>query len=229
MRYIVTGRVHPERADIFFNISTIEPPTGGSIAIHCEASQLTVILENQDIDGARSAFLMAEHIAQTLVSSLGFARGTGYAVELLQVIEETGAVHVFGTRVQELFFDACDVKFDEARTLCAKDIPFRMALTDYSAALRDSFRCASLCYRSIEAIKSAFAGGSDSEKWVSMHAALGTTRDEIEGAVKAFADPIRHGDWADYRPTNSGQRLLMLQVTRDTLDRYLNWKLSKSG
>ena len=127
MRYIVTGRVHPERADVHFNIPTMEPATGGSISVHCEASQLTVVLENQDIDGARSAFLMAEQVAQTFISSLGFSLGTGYVVELLQVIEETGAVHVFGTRVQELIFEAFDVKFNEPATgftgACAPGAP----------------------------------------------------------------------------------------------------------
>lgn len=224
MKYLAIGRIHPERADVNIKIPPMRPATGGEISIYCEASQLTVTLVDQPVDGYIAAYILAEHIAQSVVSALGYALATGYVVELVEVIEDSGAVHVFGTRAQELMFDPFEPKFSQAVNVVGSDIAFRMAIADYSTALRDSFRCASLCFRAIEAIKSAFDGDSDAKKWANMHISLGTTRGNIDTDVKAFADPIRHGDWANIPSTSSEQRLRMLSVTRDVLDRYLNFR-----
>jgi hypothetical protein len=224
MRYIVTGRVHPERANVIITCPPWQPAGGGEIFVHCEASQLTVILTDQPVDGYIAAFILAEHVAQAVVSALGFALATGYVVELVQVTEDSGAVHVFGVRSPDLIYEPYEPMFAAAAKLVGSDIPFRMALADYANALRDSFDCASLCFRAIEAIKSAFGPGSDADQWTRMHAALGTTRAAIDTEVKAFADAVRHGDWANFRATTAVQRLAMLKVTRDVLERYVHFR-----
>src|SRR5262249_27372249 len=163
------------------------------ITVTCEASQLTVVLKDAPVDGYIAAFLMAEHVAQAVVSALGFSLATGYSIELVQVIEESGAVHVFGVRAPELMFQPYEPVFIAATELSKRDVFFRMALVDYTRAFRDSLGCGAYCYRTIEAIKSAFGPGEDSQLWLSMHASLGTRREEIEDVVKVFADPVRHG------------------------------------
>jgi hypothetical protein len=224
MKYFATGRVHPERADVNITTPPWRPPGGGEISVHCESSQLTVILSDPSVDGYIEAFLLAQHVAESVVSALGFAMATGYVVELVQLVEESGAVHVFGVRASELMYQPYEPVFAAATTLVRGDVAFRMAVVDYANAVRSSILCAPLCFRAIEAIKSAFGPGSDAEQWARMHAALGTSRTSIEDDVKAFADPIRHGVWSNFRPTNALQRLAMVKVTRDVLHRYLRYR-----
>ena len=224
MKYVVTGVVHPERANVNISHPPMHPSTGGEIAIRCEASQLTIVLTDQPVDGYIAAFILAEHLAQAVISALGFSLATGYVVEIVQVIEESGEAHVFGVRTPDLVFDMHEETFTASANLVANDFAFRMALADYVNALRDSYRCASLCFRAIEAIKSGFGPGKDGEQWNRMHAALGTSRNTIDTDVKAFADAVRHGDWANLIPTNAQQRLDMLRVTRDVLARYLRFR-----
>jgi hypothetical protein len=72
MKYIATGRVHPERADV--NIPTTppwRPAGGGEISVHSESSQLTVTLTDPPVDGYVEAFLLAQHVAESVVSALG--------------------------------------------------------------------------------------------------------------------------------------------------------------
>ena len=86
MKYVVTGVVHPERANVNISHPPMHPSTGGEIAIRCEASQLTIVLTDQPVDGYIAAFILAEHLAQAVISALGFSLATGYVVEIVQVI-----------------------------------------------------------------------------------------------------------------------------------------------
>ena len=96
MRYVVTGRVHPERADISFSHIQWQLPGGGTAAASCESSQITLVLDAPSIDGWITAFLAGEQLAGIVVGALGFALGSGYSLELIQVTEEDGTPHVFG-------------------------------------------------------------------------------------------------------------------------------------
>jgi len=183
-----------------------------------------VVLKDAPVDGYVAAYLMAEHVAQAVVSALGFSLATGYSVELVQLVEESGSVHVFGVRTPELMFTPHEPVFVAAMELSKRDVFFRMALVDYARAFRDTLGCGAYCYRAIEAIRSAFGPGEDSQLWPKMHASLGTRREEIETVVKVFADPVRHGDWSRLPTTNSTQRAAMLRVTRDVLEKYLKFR-----
>src|SRR5687767_6900817 len=124
MRYTVTGRVHPERADVRIAPYAWTHPDGHEVVISCEASQLTVHLNNTRIDGHISAFVTAEHVAQAVVSALGFSMATGYTVELIQVVEESGAIHVFGVRVPDLMFEPHGPVLAAAAELSKRDLFF---------------------------------------------------------------------------------------------------------
>lgn len=56
-----------------------------------------------------------------------------------------------------------------------------------------------------------------------MHTALGTDRATIASTIKDYADPIRHGNWVNAKPTNGQERWKMLQLTRETLVKYLDF------
>lgn len=222
MRYTVFGRVLPERANVWFKPHVWQSSSGDSITVSCDASQLSISADLPSAEGYIDAFIMAEYVAQAIVSALGFALGTGYAVELLQVVTETGESHTFGVRPGNLHFDPSDPVFLQAAELAKKDVFLRLALRDYVRAIGQTLDCAHYCYRAIEAITSAFAE-AHGDGWAKMHETLGTTRHEIEAIIKDYADPVRHGHWSAFKPTTAADRNKMLQLTREILARYLKW------
>jgi len=64
MRYIATGRVHPERADVHIAPCSWTGQDGHEVTVSCEASQITVVLKDAPVDGYVAAYLMAEHVAR---------------------------------------------------------------------------------------------------------------------------------------------------------------------
>ena len=222
MRYVATGRVHPERADISFSQVTFGTPEGGRVIAQCDSSQLTVVLELPQLDGWIAAQIAAEHFAYTIVSAVGFALGSGYSVEVIQVIEEDGTPHVFGVRPGGLEFDPHGPVLGRVLQLAAENLFFRLALRDYVRAIADTTDCATYCYRAIESVKSAFVSQTGIDSWDAMHRTLATDRAAIETRVKRFADPVRHGNWIAAPLTTSAIRLDMLSCTRDILAKYLD-------
>ena len=229
MKYIVTGRVHPERADISFGRIEMQLTGNGVAVATCDASQITITLDVQYLDGWISAYILAGDVANILVGALGFSLGSGYSTELVQVTEEDGTPHVFGVRPtgeepgQTLGFEPYLPAFNRAVQLSGKDVHFRLALRDYLRAITDITDCATYCYRAIEGIKSTFVAKTVLDRWDDMHAALGSNRDEITTTIKDFADPVRHGNWLNAKPTNRFDRWKMLSLTRDILVKYIDY------
>lgn len=221
MNYVVFGKIIPERADVSFARQIWQSAEGDALTISCDSSQITVVADLKTADGYVTAFLMAEQIAEAVVSALGFALGTGYRVELVQIVSAAGDAQTMGVRPGELEFEQHGEVFSKACELCKKDVSFRLAIRDYTTAIGEALDCAHYCYRAIESIRAAFAEGQKDGGWSVMHGKLGTSREEITLHVKGFADPVRHGNWLASRGTSSAQRHKMLQVTRDVLDRYL--------
>ncbi len=227
MKYVATGRIHPERADISFGPIVWRISEQERVKASCASSQVTILLELATIDGYITAHLAAEQFAHIVVGALGFSLGSGYSVELIQITEEDGTPHVFGVRPtcptqgETPGFSPHNDVFNQAFTLANRDVFFRMALRDYLRAINNPVDCGAYCYRSIEAIKSSFSARSRDNGWAAMHASLGTDRSTIESTVKAFADPVRHGNWVGAKPSNTLQRWNMLKLTRDILFKYL--------
>jgi hypothetical protein len=231
MRYVATGRIHPERADIRFTRIEWNIPEYGRVFAQCDASQVTILLDLTSIDGFVTAYITAEHFAHIVVGALGFSLGSGYSVELIQVTEEDGTPHVFGVRpmggipAQTLGFEPHDPVFNRAFTLANQDLFFRLALRDYLRAITDSTDCATYCFRAIESLKSAFVFKTGKDCWQPIHEALGTDRAMIDNTIKTFADPIRHGNWINAKLTDASTRWKMLLLTRDILLKYLEHEL----
>lgn len=228
MKYIVTGRVHPERADISFSRIQLKLPGDGTATASCDASQITVLLEIPSLDGWISAIIAADDIANIIIGSLGFSLGSGYSVELIQVTEEDGTPHVFGVRPEgkkageTLAVEPHIEVFNHALRLASQNIFFRPALRDYLQAITDVTDCATYCYRAIESIKAAFVQKTGNNRWDDMHAALGTDQNVITSTIKDYADPIRHGNCVSARSTDKFKRWDMLELTRNILVKYLD-------
>ena len=229
MRYLVTGRVQPERADINFGRVEMAVRENGKAVVTCDASQVTVVLDIPEVDGWISAMIIAEEVASIIVGGLGFSLGPGYSLELIQVTEEDGTPHVLGVRPgnpekpnETLAFEPHIELFNRALRLAGRDIFFRLAVRDYLQAINDVRDCATYCYRAIESIKSSFAMRSGHDQWDEMHVALGTDRDAITTTIKQYADPVRHGNWVNEKPTDKFIRWRILVLTRDILRKYLD-------
>lgn len=231
-RYIVTGKACPERADINFTQVVWNIPGEGKVTASCEASQITVIVELDYVDGWISALIAAEHFTYIIISALGFSLGSGYSVEIVQIIEEDGASHTLGVRPTgdspdiTLGFTPYDLVFRDAFELANRNIFFRLALRDYCRAINDAIDCPVICYRVIESIKSSFDFRVGKKDWENMHTAIGTDQPTIEDTVKKFADPIRHGNWIEAPTTNKKERWKMLLFTRDILIKFMKYELS---
>ena len=229
-KYVITGRVQPERADISFSRVEMKLMSGDSAVVSCVASQITVVLNAPSLDGWIAATILAEDIATIMVGGLGFALGSGYWVELIQITEENGTPHVMGVRPtnpssgETLGFEQHNEVFNRAFQLAGRNLFFRLAVRDYLLATTEVTDCATYCYRAIESIKSAFVFASGHDRWDEMHTALGTKREEIEKTIRDFADPIRHGNWIDARYTDKYSRWQMLVLTREVLLKYLNYE-----
>lgn len=146
---------------------------------------------------------------------------------MVQVTEADGTAHVFGVRPagepprETLSVDPHQISFNRAFRLSGRDLFFRLGIRDYLRAMTEVADCASYCYRAIEGIKAAYVHKTGNHRWDDMHAALGTTKEEITSTVKVFADPVRHGNWVNLRRTDKFQRWAMLCLTRDILVKYL--------
>jgi hypothetical protein len=113
-------------------------------------------MELKSVGDFVSAHIRAESFTQIVVGALGFSLGSGYSIELIQVVEENGTPHVFGVRPtfgaknETLGFAPHDLIFSSAFQLSNQDVFFRLALRDYLRAIVDSTDCATYCYRAIE-------------------------------------------------------------------------------
>ncbi len=229
-KYVITGRVHPERADVSFGRVGMTLADGSTAFASCDASQLTVYLDAPRLDGWIAAMIVGEQIATIFVGALGFSLGSGYSVEIIQVTEEDGTPHVFGVRPADpesgktLGVDPHIDVFNRAFRLAGQNVFFRLAIRDYLQATTDVTDCATYCYRAVESIKSAFVFESGVDRWDEMHRTLGTDRENITKTIKDFADPIRHGDWINEKYTDKFIRWRMLLLTRDILMKYLDYK-----
>jgi hypothetical protein len=72
MKYICTGRIHPERTDVSFSRIELKFAGGGGAVASCDTSQITVVVEDPSLDGWISARITAEGVANLMVGALGF-------------------------------------------------------------------------------------------------------------------------------------------------------------
>lgn len=229
MHYLCTGHIHPERADVSFSRIEIRFGNDHKAVASCDASQVTVVLDDVAVDGWIAAHIVATDVAGIVVGALGLSLGSGYSVEILQVTEPDGAPHVFGVRPggetpgETLGFEPHLPVFNRAFHLSGRDVFFRLAVRDYLRAIRIVGDCATHCYRAIEGIKSAFVFKTGFDRWDDMHTALGIDRAAIASTIKDYADPIRHGNWVNAKPANGQERWKMLQLTREILVKYLDF------
>lgn len=83
-----------------------------SVSVHYICSQLNVHFEWPSPPDRLTIFYSAEYVAEGVVSAFGFTLETGYAVEMLQLIDSAGETHVFGVRPGGLEFEEVNNVFE---------------------------------------------------------------------------------------------------------------------
>jgi hypothetical protein len=220
MRYYVTGKVFPERCNVI--IGEIEKDIKiCSFKFNCDSSQILVIIDNTVLD-QYSAFILAKEISLTIITSLGYANGCGYGVEMINICDDNKLSSVYGVGVEEMKSSNVIKDFAESLDIAVQNIFYRFSIRDFTKAMTSEMECPFLCYRAIETIKSNFlteSTSSESDAWESMHKKIGSKASDIM-KIKPFADPIRHGNYTEFKETDHVQRVEILKITKDTIDRF---------
>lgn len=223
MKYYISGKVLPERANVQINQFVHEIPAIGKIIFKCDASQIGIILETEKDE--QTAIIFAKDFAATVVSALGFTLGNGYDTEITQVLTELGIINVYGVSITELKLEDKPHLFQHFAIGVFGDVFLRYAIRDYLRAFTEELDCAFLCYKSIETIKSSFEFRNPvGNPWERMNESLGTNAEDIKTIVKPVADALRHGGY--HNPviiTSSTDRLKMLSLNRDVIEKYFNY------
>ncbi|MBA6380980.1 MULTISPECIES: hypothetical protein [unclassified Colwellia] len=222
MKYFISGKVLPERAAVQFSEIAMDMKQHGYLKITCDAGQLNAILDTS-INDIVSAKLTVEHNAQMIVSALGFSLNCGYSVEIITVFssDEQDKGIVFGVKADTKNEFEQPKVFQDSLLYSGKNVYFRMALRDYMRAITDTMDCAFYCYRALEAITKSYSTGQGSKGWLDLHKDLGTNREDVDKKITSFANPVRHGRWAEAKSTTSEQRMEMLSYTQSILLKFL--------
>jgi len=231
VRYIATGKILPERADIRFPPIEWRIPDEGSVVAHCDASQVTIVLDLPAIDGWATAYLQARHFGLMTVGTLGLALGGAYSIELVQVMAENGNPHVFGAEAvgrlpeETLRLDQPETIFTRGIELANKDVHFRLAIRDYLRAIEDAVDCAMHCDRALDALEAGCAA-RDGTAPQPLEAVLGIEPGAIDRLVRPYATPVRVGPRFNAPPTDNDMRWRMLRLVREALLKYLDRPLT---
>jgi hypothetical protein len=233
MKYYISGRVIPERADVQIAFHKRKVNNIGILTLSCISSQINMTLElDENVSiGRTSAYLLCKHEANIVISCLGFTLGCSYSVELTSIMNDELEYEVFGVQIRELSFIGDEKKreqlFYSLEYLSGFDFFLRFSILDYTRAITNETELPFLCYRAIETIKARFKNelhnkgknAEDKNAWALMHETLKTNKTDLE-QIKKVADIIRHGNYNDLIKSTSDQRLAFLKITRDFIIRY---------
>lgn len=217
---IVSGRVHPERADVHIypirlvlKNETIGIQGTLDLWIVCSQIQGQFVGSYDNLVQLKQGI---EDACRQLVDALGYAQGCGYDVEITQISNPSNTeTIVFSVQEEGLAQIAkwLNVEFNQIAPLL--NSPYgtyvRRCLADLREAIRNPADCGFHCYRALESLKWAFAEDSDDESaaWEKLRTAANVSREEIVDEIKLFADGPRHGR-AELIPLDQRRQLLTL-------------------
>ncbi|HCG8574447.1 TPA: hypothetical protein NJ542_003011 [Vibrio parahaemolyticus] len=217
--YMLTGVVHPERADVNVTSTRIElGDSGDVINFSIYKSRIAFTVETSTLlneSGMNSLRLFAEEQVRTVVDSLGFLVGCGYDIEIIQCIEPQHQGHlIFGVEekyLSELNYSELIEPIELVEILNSKFGAYlRRCLNDLRLAIRTPKDSAFYCYRAIECLIHYFLNNgtpNKSEAWQMFRENIGVSKEQIM-YIKKAADPIRHGNPLEVQ-TADRQKVMM--------------------
>jgi len=241
-RFVFTGRVHPERAQVSINLpgrkcTIIDKGCGisGEMSTDISCSQICVIYSSEtgvvDILTLKNA---VEDAIRLQLDILGYVLGCGYDAEITQAIAlDTHEKHVFGVGIP-VIEQRKNQNFEQILNLFNVDESdyLRRCLADLREAVKTPKDTGEFCYRAIETLRKFFAqqNGLDDNKrdecnksWEILRNELVVERKELD-EIAVFAVDIRHGGTM---LITSDNRARIFGLTWDIVDKFIAY--AKNG
>lgn len=232
MQYPFFGVVHPERAivsilQLRMDIAAPSANLTGHLSVTVALSQITAVFKTDTpIDNPFTLKNYIEDFIRAIIDALGYAKGCGYDVEIIQMVDDVGNQPlVFGVGIPilavsdeksgQVFSDIVQLYVDERGT------NLQRCLADLREAIRSPKDTGFFCYRAIESLRDYFTGAkhlsTDRQSWEILRDELGIERQDID-YIKRFADPLRHGST---KSMNDSERAQILRITWTVVDKYI--------
>jgi hypothetical protein len=243
--HILTGRVLPERATINigqlrFQIVETSDVSQGDLSVEIVHSQ---VFAKFTTAGAVANIFTLRNIVESTVRALldivGYVHGYGYDADIVQYIppEEAGtSSYVFGINIPAIA-DSCaqaGVSVNDVLAVMAKPNGYyvRQALADVREAIKSPTNTAFFCYRAIESLKNGYGRNHDKPAtpdatWEQFRNQYALSKDAIM-QIKSFADPIRHGNYADEPTISDSDRATIFKNTWDVINHYITGEMDSA-
>lgn len=229
--YTFFGRVHPERAyvtispPLSFDIAQPDSGISGQLTISVELSQVlaTFICQSavDDVLTLRNYVLDAVRVELDI---LGFIKGVGYDVELIQLTDSLGGRHdVFGIGIPILEDTPRRVSFEEilGAFTDARGEFLRRCLADLREAIREPRDTGLFLYRGIESLLQCFRSlvpnGDKSAAWLILRFELDVD-ESVTRILEHAAKAPRHGE---SRHTSSEERAQLFRSAWQIVEKYV--------
>jgi hypothetical protein len=234
--YIFTGRVIPERAlldisEVQLKVLAFEDVPEGDLFIEVIKSQIFVrFLTSGEVRNIFTLRNIVEDAVRMLLDGAGYFAGYGYDAEIVQVVRSnTGEKYVFGIDVPTLagVCEKAGITVNDIFTALSKTDGhyLRHALADVRGAIKSPRDTGFFCYRAIESLKNCCAtrNGVPPDKddaWELFRNSCSVLKQQIMN-IKAFADPVRHGNYLQARPMTDKDRADVLKGTWEIINKYI--------
>jgi hypothetical protein len=227
--YHFSGKVIPDRAGVTFLPATFHVDGGAdvppsSLLIQIIVSQIFARLTcPSPIVNHKTARNMVEDSVRAILDAYGFVFARGYEVEITQYFAiEPMDDYVYGVDFGALEGRAVTAGLSPQHLLYLMSTPsswfFRRALSDFREALRNSTDTGFFCFRAVETLMQQHASTrpptNDKAKWIAFREYYGVSEDQIR-QVKAFADPVRHGNGLQLLEMTSADTIRVFELAWD--------------
>lgn len=241
-KYILTGKVLPERVDFHLSTRTIlvivpDFDFNVGLTLSIDKSQILAQIvsekEMQDYETLRNVVL---DVIRLHTDIDGYIKGHGYDVEITSLTGENNIPHiVFGIGIPELEKDLKKRPIKDIDDLVSKfgqpEYNFlRIALIDLQLSIKHSKDTGVFCFRAIESVMQYFNKGPNTEEsrkeaWEQLNSKLNVTKSWID-FVREFALDPRHG-----RPKaiTGSERVDVMKHTWEIIDRFIVYLGKKEG
>lgn len=244
--YLFVGRVYPERASVTFagnlrleGVGAGSDVPASDITVELSQSQITArVICPSAINNLFTARNVVEESARTMLDALNFFHGTGFELEITQVITPDGlASTLFLPQVPAV------AEIVQAAGLSAGDIlnslnslqqwHLRRVLSDLRLAVRSPVDTGFHCFRAIETLKNglAHAQGADPEaktSWTTFREYYGIDEERIR-RVQDFAKGPRHGNVQQLRDVSDGERAELFTITWEIVTAVIRAEKAAQG
>lgn len=232
MKYLMTGRIYPERTQlsvsepIEFSFRAGNEGTRYQMRIFVAVSQVIVNISSDDVRDLDTIKNMVSSVVSSFIDAYSYLEGRWQTVEITSAVNlETGEEVVFGVEIPVLAQGKAGrpvKEFHRVLTLSMESAFLRRSLASLRTAMASPDDCAFFCYHAVETLSNHFRQPTDSPKssahWERMRNALRIEKDFIIAGIKKPSDPLRHGTGVEI---SNAERAKLLLDTWKVVDRFV--------